>query len=86
MQNAFLSFFVYPSICGHVTTREQLNGFSRNLIFEGFAKISRHIQVLLKSDNLGHVTRRPFIFAAVLSVTRQMLIEVTYFELELSRK
>jgi hypothetical protein len=36
------------SVCLHATTREQLSWFSWNLISEIFAKICRHIHILVK--------------------------------------
>jgi hypothetical protein len=54
---------VSPSIRLHGTTRLPMDGFSRNLIFEGFPKICCENSVSLKSDkNNGHCAWRPIHF------------------------
>jgi hypothetical protein len=57
LQSCFFSFFVtaletichvYTSVCPSEITREQLNGFSLNLILRSFTNICRHIPILVK--------------------------------------
>jgi len=51
---------VCPSVRPHGTTRLLLDGFSRNLIYDYFTKISRESSSLIKCDNNnGSFTRKP---------------------------
>jgi hypothetical protein len=60
LRKADISFvlFVRPSVRPRETIRLPLDGFSCNLIFEGFLKICRENSSSVKKNN-GYFTRRP---------------------------